>query len=89
MAVSFKRDIAPLFTPEDIECMVPRGVDLNKYGYMADAAGDQSFPDHAHANHVYARVTGEEQPQMPLGGDPWTPEMCKTFKQWMEDGYQP
>lgn len=89
MGVSFKRDIAPLFTSEDIQCMAPMAVYLNRYDYMADPAGDQSFPDHANANHVYARVTGEEQPQMPLGGDPWTSEMCKTFKQWMESGFEP
>jgi hypothetical protein len=89
--ISFAKDIAVMFTPKDKTCMDGLGVQLADYTYMSDPAGDDKYGDHANANHVYARLTGAEQPQMPLGGEKkWTaqdnPEgqkNLKTFHDWM------
>ena len=97
--VSFAKDIAVMFTAKDKTCMDGFGVKLDDYEYMSDPSGDEKHPDHANANHVYARLTGAEKPQMPLGGEKkWTapdnPEgqkNLKTFHDWMtvDPTYQP
>ena len=97
--VSFAADVAVLFTVKDKNCMAGMGIMLDDYMYMSDPAGDNMHPDHANAKHVYYRLTGEEQPQMPLGGQKkWTaadnPEgqkNLKTLNAWMtvEPTYQP
>lgn len=80
--VSFKNDILPLFTPQDISCMAGMGVLLNDYKYM-------SQPDNAKA--VYDHLTGASQPQMPLGGPYWSAEQLTLFNTWMTEDppYQP
>lgn len=88
MPVSFTQ-VSALFTPRDTLCMNSKGVLLTDYVYMSDQAGDSTYPDHANANHVYARLTGTEQPQMPMGGPFWTQTNLDLFNQWMQDGYQP
>ena len=88
MSVSFTQ-ISALFTPRDTMCMNPKGVELTDYSYMSNSAGDDTYPDHANANHVYARLTGKEQPQMPMGGPFWSQTNLDLFDQWMQDGYQP
>lgn len=97
--ISFARDITGMFTVRDKTCMAGLGVLLDDYGYMSDAQGDDKYPAYANANHVYARLTGDERPQMPLGGGkkwnaPDNPEGQKnleTFRAWMtiEPAYQP
>jgi hypothetical protein len=82
VAVSFAKDIAPLFTQRDINCMSPMGVLLNDYSWM-------SQPDNA--QNVYDHLTGETQPQMPLGGAPWSQQQLGLFNSWMTESppYQP
>jgi hypothetical protein len=97
--ISFGKDIAVMFTAKDKTCMDGLGVKLGDYAYMSDPTGDDKYADHANANHVYARLTGAEKPQMPLGGEKkWTaadnPEgqkNLKTFHEWMtvDPTYQP
>ena len=94
MAVSFKTDILPLFTPTDIQHMTGMGVQLSDYTWMSNAAGGTvvtcgPFSDHGNAQAVYAALSGKCQPQMPLGGPYWTPAQLQLFQQWMTDGYQP
>ncbi len=97
-AVSFARDIAVLFTTKDKKCMSDFGVLLDDFNYMSNPAGDETYPDHANANHVYARLTGKEKPQMPMGEKYWTApdnpqgqQNLKTFDAWMNvaPAYQP
>lgn len=77
MPVSFKSDVLPLFTSEDIDHMSPRGVPLNDYSYMSEPAN---------AEGVYQQVsTGA----MPLGEPAWSEDKVATLKAWMDDGYQP
>lgn len=96
--ISFAKDIAVLFTAKDKACMSGFGVLLDDYNYMSDPAGDATYPDHANANHVYARLTGKEKPQMPMGEKFWTAadnpqgqQNLKTLNAWMtvDPTYQP
>jgi len=89
MPASFATDIRPLFTPRDISCMARFGVALGDYGYMASAAGNDDFPDHANARDVLTRLTGERVPRMPMGGPYWSDAHIDLFRQWMADGFQP
>jgi hypothetical protein len=95
MAVSFARDILSKFTQDDITHMRRRNIVLSDYAWMSDAAGGSvgaspNYPDHAHARAVYCYLTGtgDCQPQMPQGADPWSPEWLRTYEQWMTDGFQ-
>ena len=79
MAVSFAKDIKPLFREIDVEHMNGFGILLDDYGYM-------SKPDNA--NSVLQTVEGNP-PSMPPGGPYWTAEQVALFKKWMDEGYQP
>jgi len=74
--VSYKTDILPLFRAKDIACMTPRGILLNDYAYMSQPANAQNVLDH---------LTGDSQPQMPLGGPFWTADQISLFKTWMTE----
>ncbi len=89
MPVSFRTDVLPLFRSVDVNHMKPMGVLLHDYGYMSDPTGDSTYADHANARSVSCYLTGECQPQMPLGGPFWTPNQLQLFQQWMADGFQP
>jgi len=79
MAISFAKEIAPLFTPTDITCMSRGKVMLADYNYM-------SVP--ANAKAVLDRLDGSALPQMPPG-NPWPQAQVLLFKSWIEGGYQP
>ena len=79
-AVSFARDIRPLFRKEDIEHMKPMGILLDDFKYMSNSDNAQS---------VYDSLTGETQPQMPMNGPYWSQDKLDLFQKWMKNGYQP
>ncbi len=87
--VSFANDVAPLFRATDLTCMARFGVSLDDYGYMSDPTGDDTFADHANARSVYAHLTGDTTPQMPMGGPYWPAAQLQLFAQWMKDGFLP
>jgi hypothetical protein len=87
VALSFKDDIAPLFV-DDVDCMADHGVFLDSYAYMANAAGNAAYPDHAHARKVYDHLTGVTPPAMPPGA-PWPAARIALYKRWMDDGFAP
>jgi hypothetical protein len=78
-AVSFARDILPLFTPMDIACMARHGVRLADYQYM-------SVP--ANARNVASHLDGTQPPRMPPGAA-WPAANISLFQAWMTGGYQP
>jgi len=79
MAVSFAKDIAPLFRPNDIACMGRFGVMLTEYDYM-------SVP--ANASNVLDHLDGSTPPRMPPSGS-WPEARIELFKSWIAGGYQP
>lgn len=79
-AISFAKDIRPLFRDIDLKHMAPMDVKLDDYAYMSD-------PQNAQA--VYEYVDGTQQPQMPIGGPYWSPEQLKLYSDWMAGGRQP
>lgn len=85
-AVSFAKDIKPLFRAVDIEHMKRLGIDLDDYQYMADPAND-----HENAESVQQALTPQngDPPSMPPEGPYWTPAQLALFAQWRADGYQP
>jgi hypothetical protein len=79
-AVSFERDIKPLFRPMDIECMRSRNVFLIDYDYMKDPGNAQDVLD-------MLKPTG--YPRMPYGGPYWSQESLDLFQEWIDQGRQP
>jgi len=75
MALSFARDIRPLFrdTP-DVETMKKMGLDLSSYGEVK-----------TQAEGIYSRL---ENGTMPCD-EPWPKERVATFKRWMDEGMGP
>ena len=87
--ISFAKDIRPLFSIREIQCMKTPGVRLDDYSYMADDQGGGDFPDHANARNVLVYLTGAKQPRMPPGGPYWSTSNLEKFETWMTDGFQP
>ena len=84
MAVSFSKDVVPLFRKKDIDHMKSFQVLLDDYAYMSDPAGD-----HQNARNVEARLsTNDPGEQMPPDRK-WTDAELTTYRQWMAAGYQP
>ena len=77
MALSFAKDIRPMFTDMDVAHMKNMGMDLS---HKADVA--------ASADDIYAVVSNGSMPP-PNTGERWTPDMCAHFKQWQTDGCPP
>jgi hypothetical protein len=85
MALSFSRDVLPLFRPKDISCMKPHGVLLSDPSWMCDPAGDAKYPDHANAHAVYAQLSSGGMP--PDGA--WPQSHIVVFQTWMAGGFSP
>ena len=73
---SFAKDIRPLFTDTDVAHMA----------FAMDLSDRHSVAEHARA--IYDAVSNGSMPP-PGTGEPWTPEMCATFKRWMDEGAAP
>jgi hypothetical protein len=74
MALSFAKDIRPLFRDGDVKCMAPAGVRLDDPAWMCVAANAQTV--------YHAVSTGAMPPDAP-----WTEERVKMFKSWMDEGF--
>lgn len=72
--LSFKSDIRPLFTQEDVDHMLDVDPDL-------DLSSFESVKENA--NDIYRVVSSGAMPP----GDPWPKDRVEKFKQWMDDGY--
>lgn len=75
MAVSFAKDIRPLFRDSpDVDTMKNFGIDLS------------SFDDvKARAEAIYATLLDGSMPC----DEPWPKEQVDTFKRWMDEGMAP
>jgi hypothetical protein len=74
--VSFEKDIKPLMREPDRAAMQFM-FDLWSYSDVKDNADD-----------IYDSVSHGRMPPPDAGG-PWSKDKVDTFKQWMDDGYQP
>ena len=77
MALSFAKDIRPMFTDVDVAHMKPMGIDLSSKDDV-EASGDD----------IYKVVSDGSMPPANTG-ERWTPDMCARFKQWQTDGCPP
>jgi len=77
-ALSFEKDIRPLFTETDVAHMKPLGIDLS------DAADVK-----ANASAIYATVSNGSMPPPSSGETRWSEEMCERFKRWMSQDFPP
>lgn len=75
MALSFSKDIRPLFRDDlDVPAMKDVGMDLSSYDDVK-----------SQAENIYARL---EDGSMPCDGA-WPDEQIASFRQWIDDGMQP
>ena len=77
-ALSFEKDIRPLFTDLDVLHMKPAGIDLSNRDNVA-----------AHAEAIYGTVTAGSMPPQSSGEPRWTEARCARFKQWQTQGCPP
>jgi hypothetical protein len=79
-AVSFSRDIRPLFTAMDIEHMRQAGVALDDITYMSD-------PNHA--ERVHQKLSSKQMPPPYSGESAWPDAKIQLFRDWIDGGFQP
>ena len=77
-ALSFAKDIRPLFTDIDVDHMKRFGLDLSSHENVIKEA-----------KAIFSVVSAGRMPPPADGGKPWAQEMCDTFRQWMEQGCHP
>lgn len=75
--LSFAKDIRPMFTEIDVSHMQGAGMDLSSYDDVKQSK-----------DSILAVVSNGSMPP-PGTGERWTPEMCATFKRWMDEGCPP
>ncbi|MEU5417896.1 hypothetical protein ACFY1P_05195 [Streptomyces sp. NPDC001407] len=80
MAVSFSRNIRPLFTAMDVEHMRDFGVALDDFAYM-------SVP--GNAQNVFQQLSSKRMPPPDSGENTWSDADLQLFKDWMDGGFQP
>lgn len=90
---SFTGEVAPLLTQKCLSCHGPaqQMASLNLSSAEATLKGGQSgpaiVPGNAEASRLYRRVSGLEQPSMPLGAKLSESE-TKIIKRWIDNGAQ-
>ena len=89
--LSFSRDVAPILTQKCMQCHgrdpVMAHLDLRtREGALKGAQhGPVVVPGNADGSHLYRHLTGQEIPQMPLGGRLTDAEIA-TIKNWIDSG---
>jgi hypothetical protein len=74
MALSFARDIRPMFRDTDVDTMQSYGLDLSSYAEVKNKA-----------QAIYATLV---EGTMPCDGA-WPKDRVATFKLWMDEGMAP
>ena len=77
-AISFAKDIRPMFTDMDVAHMKGLGIDLSSYDDVQ-----------RYAEAIYRTVSSGTMPPPTSGESPWTPEMCAKFKEWQRANCPP
>jgi hypothetical protein len=88
--IDFERDIAPIFKESCNVCHAgdqPQGqlkLDTLAGVFHGGIAGKAVIPGNAKESHLYRRLTGEDQPQMPFGMDPLAADKIAKVKAWID-----
>lgn len=77
-ALSFAKDIRPMFTEMDVAHMLPAGIDLSNKDDVTK-----------HADAIYKTVSEGSMPPPGFGESPWSREKCDRFKRWQNQGCPP
>jgi hypothetical protein len=77
-ALSFARDVRPLFTDLDVAHMKPFHIDLSSRDDVAK-----------HADAIYGTVKAGTMPPSTSGEGRWTDTMCALFQEWQKQGCPP
>ena len=77
-ALSFAKDIRPMFTDVDVAHMKRAGLDLSNKDDVATRAAA-----------IYKMVSEGTMPPPGAGEGRWSPEMCERFKQWQTQDCAP
>src|SRR5580704_1725219 len=89
--VSFTTDVAPILTKNCAQCHGPTPAMANLDLRSRDAAlkggqhGPAIVPGDAGASRLYKHLTGQQQPQMPMGGRLSDAEIA-VIKAWIDTG---
>lgn len=75
-ALSFERDIRPMFTDLDVDHMKDFDIDLS-------SAADVK----TNAEAIYTVVTDGSMPPPRSREARWSTEMCERFKRWIDQGF--
>ena len=75
---SFKADIRPKFTNEDVAHMNRLGMDLNDYSAVK-----------SDADAILTRLKDADNPMPPPPRGPWSSEWIECFQQWIDSGKLP
>src|SRR5947207_12098906 len=90
-AVSFSKDVAPILPEKCMKCHAeaPMMANLDLRSRESALKGGQHGPaivaGNAAASRLYQHLTGQQQPQMPLGGKLTDAEIA-TVKNWIDSG---
>ncbi len=92
MAVSFARDVQPLFEGSCSSCHGDTA-QLSRFDLRSresalrgGARGSDILPGNAEGSRLYRRIAGLEQPSMPAQGTPLTAAQVAVVKQWIDEG---
>ena len=97
--ISYASQIQPIFN-QNCGCHItgtfPKNLHLNSYATLMAVPPDPNAPVDApvvipgqpDSSHLYLRLTGVEQPQMPFGGPYLSDDLLNTVYQWIEQGAQ-
>src|SRR5262245_32735985 len=89
--ISFARDVAPILSQKCIQChgqpalMANLDLGTREGAFKGGQHGPVIVPGNAAGSHLYRHLTGQEQPQMPLGGRLSSDEIA-TFRDWIDSG---
>ncbi|MEX2261890.1 MAG: PSD1 and planctomycete cytochrome C domain-containing protein [Bryobacteraceae bacterium] len=90
-AISFSKDVVPVIQSKCLSChgqsQQMAGLDLRTRAGMLKGGlrGPALTPGDANASRLYRRISGAEDPAMPLGGSLGNAEV-EVFRKWIEQG---
>lgn len=81
-APSFATHIRPKFRQGDIGFMARLGFRMADVGWMTDPAGDETYPDHAHARRLFDAIKNGVMPP----DEQWPEGWVDLYARWIHSG---